>query len=359
MYKVIFDSKIKIRLMTLSLITVSLVGCGKKSEKIDPIIRPVKTVKIENGVKYSNRQYPAQVDASQKVNLSFQVAGKITSFPVKQGQQVKKGEILAKLDDADYESEYKRALAVSTEAKSDFERIKKLYDKGVSSKADLDVKQKEYDVAVAETKIKKKALNDTVLRAPFDGIVGKTFAENYEDVKAKHAIISLNDISSLEISVDVPEEVMSNIEKYQNGKSKAEVEFATLPGKRFKLTSKEFATEADTETLTYKVVFSLDAPTEITVLPGMTATAHHTVKLDSTTTYLLPTTSLISSNSGELSFVWIYDQSSSTVKKRAVQVENIKNGGVVISSGLHVGDHVVTAGVNSLVENQKVTLLSK
>lgn len=327
-------------------------GCGSEAEAPEAVVRPVRTVVLADSLRTKSRKYTAQVNASERVNLSFQVAGQIIKFNVVEGDEVNKGDIIAEVEDTQYKSDYLRAVAVEREAKSDFDRTNNLYKKGVSSKAELDVKERGYKVAQADVRIAEKALNDTKLKAPFSGVIGKTFVDNYEDVQAKQLILTLNNISILEISIDVPEDEMAQMRKYKD--SEIKVAFAAIKDKTYDMTVKEYSTEADPETLTYQVQFLLKTPEEATILPGMTAMVFHKVQIDSPNTFLIPATSIIGSNSGEESSVWLFDKSTSKVKKVPVAIDSLQGKSVEVTSGLKVGDIVVTAGVHYLVEGQVV-----
>ncbi len=332
-------------------------GCGSEPEPPAEVVRPVRTVLIEEELGITTRRYTAQVNASERVSLSFQVSGQIVKFNVVEGDEVKKGQVLAEIDEIRYKSDYLRAVAIEREAKSDFERINNLYKKGVSSKAELDVKKKGYEVAQADVKIAEKALKDTKLKAPFAGVIGKVFADNFEDVQAKQLVLTLNNISTLEISIDVPEDEMSKLRRYKE--SEVKVGFAAIKNKMYDLQVKEYATEADPETLTYQVQFLLDTPEEATILPGMSAMVYHKAKLQSKNRFLVPATAVMSDSSGEGSNIWLFNKADSTVKKVPVTIDSLQGKSVEVSSGVKVGDVVVTAGVHYLVDGQVVKNLAE
>ena len=81
----------------------------------------------------------------------------------------------------------------------------------------------------AQQKAAQDALDDSSLRAPFSGVIAKKYVDNFQDVRAKQAIVSLQDISSVDILVDVPESLMAQLRRGGNGSVFAQ--FASSPDK--------------------------------------------------------------------------------------------------------------------------------
>ena len=116
----------------------------------------------------------------------------------------------------------------------------------------------------------RDALDDTCLRAPFSGVVAKRHVENHQEVQAKAPIVFLQDLSQIEVVVDVPETLAAQIRKGYAPDVAAR--FACAQDKTFPLTLKEFSTKADPQTLTYQAVLVMPRPQGVSILPGMTAT---------------------------------------------------------------------------------------
>ena len=112
-----FDWVVKALLLTFSVSGLLISGCGKEagdSEEKQPL-RPVRYMVVESPDTLRRYEFAAVVDASRKADLSFKVSGEIIDIFIRQGSEVKAGQVLAKLDDADIKLYLK-------EAQSNFEK---------------------------------------------------------------------------------------------------------------------------------------------------------------------------------------------------------------------------------------------
>jgi RND family efflux transporter MFP subunit len=342
----------------------SLNGCGKKKEEVvkKEVVRPVKIMTVSlAGAEEVKREFPGKVRADQVVDLAFQVAGPLITLPVKEGQHVKKGQILARIKPRDFETEIDKAKAKALEAEQQFLRYKDLYAKNQVSKADFDKYKSQYDISRAHQKEAEDALDDTFLRASFAGVVARKYVENFQDVQAKEPIVSLQDISQVEVLVNVPENMISRIEK-EKGKKRtvAHATFVAAPGQQFPLTLKQYATEADPQTQTYQVTLLMDQPSTINVLPGMTATVigNKSTEKSAQGEITVPAIAVFSDYDGESS-VWVFKTDTQTVHQRKVKTGELSGADAIkIVAGLEVGEQIAVTGVNSLQEGMKVRSLS-
>jgi multidrug efflux system membrane fusion protein len=388
--------------------------------------RLVKIMSIASGkIKISNRM-PGKVLASKRAELKFQVPGKLIEFPVKESQKVKKNALLARLKPRDYktnlakvnsaiaqaraqlramkagarpedvrvlQAELSAAKARFQEAKQQYERYKDLLKRRVISKADYDRQESAYNVAKAQFNTAKQtlqkgkvgartedidamqyeikgllaqreeaqnALDDTSLRAPFAGVVAKKFVENFQNVQAKDPILSLQDISRLEIIINVPEQILITSKGPEFFRFVAVFEAAK--GREFPLEIKEYKTEADQKTQTYRAVFTMQAPDDLRILPGMTATVIVTEKsvakkstAAGSKAFLIPVSAVFSDELNK-QYVWIVEPNSMTVQQREVKVGELTQESISILKGLKVSERIVTTGVHFLQEGMKVKL---
>ena len=251
-------------------LVLALSSCSKQEEVVKKeVVRPAKILTITGGGTEQTRKYPGKVQAMDRVELSFGVSGKLVKLPVKSGQAVNKGDVIARLDARDFQSQMDAAQAQANQTKAELDRYANLLKEKVVAKSKYDVVKRNYQVAVSNVDIAKKALENTILRASFSGRIGKRYVENFQVVQAKQSIVSLQKVGTIEIIVNAPEKAMATAKKENTGTLIAE--FSALPGKRYPLTLKEFATEADPQTQTYRIVFSMPTPEDATILDGMTA----------------------------------------------------------------------------------------
>ena len=345
----------KIPLSIIFLISLLLQGCGSEPEVKTEVIRPVKFIVVVESSGDQSRTLPGKLQAAERVDLSFQVSGPLVGLPVSKGQEVTKGQLLAKIDPRDFQSKLKAAEAQYKKAKADLKRVRPLVKKNLVSKSDVDKFEAQFDVSEADLERAKKALSDASIKAPFSGVIADIFVENFQDVQAKQQVLSLQDNSNLEVVVQVPER-----EIVASGKKDIDIKvfFETVPGREFPATVKEFATEADANTQTYEVVLGIDAPSDLNLLPGMSASvvALKKTKGGQAKKIFVPVTAVFKDPAGQKQkFVWIVGQEKS-VSRAEVKVGALSNSQIEITSGLSVGQRIVTAGVHYLVEGQKVKL---
>jgi multidrug efflux pump subunit AcrA (membrane-fusion protein) len=144
---------------------IAVLACGEEPAEQAPVARPVKILEIGAGGSAARLEYPGEISAAQHSEMAFEVPGKIIEFPVREGQEVEKGTLLARLDPRDFDAELGKAEANAAQAKSDYERFKTLYEQGVEAQATLEDKQRRYEVALADLETTRKAVEDTRLVA--------------------------------------------------------------------------------------------------------------------------------------------------------------------------------------------------
>ncbi len=337
------------------LLVMPLTGCRKeKAGKKSAVVRPVKLTTVKEVGLNLQRTFPGTVRAARRSVLSFKVSGPLVKLPVEEGQFVKKGDLIAQIDQRDYIIAVDAALARFREAEQQFMRYKELYAKKQVSKADYDRYRAARDVAKAQLADARNALGDTTLKAPFDGVISKRYVENYYKVQAKEPIVNLQDISEIEILVNVPELVIADIRSRNSVILKGYFEF--LPGKSFPLKVKEFSTQADPATLTYQVVLIMKRPEGANILPGMTGWVNYVQDTDSrkASRITIPAIAVLDAP-GDHPYVWVYDEKAGVVHKREVKISSLDGSAdIIIEKGLKPGEKVVIAGVTKLKEGEKV-----
>jgi len=352
-----------------------MMSCSRKEQEVEEnVVRPVKMMTINARSNATERKYPGVVRAAQRADLSFQVSGTLKELPAEEGERVKAGQLVARLDPRDFENNLRnaqgqlaRAQAALTGAQSEYDRIQRIrkQDPGATSesmvvtrrqtlnqaKADLESTQ----AAVAAAKDK---LGYTSLQAPFAGVLSKRYVDNFQEVQAKQPIVSVDDISSLEILVEVPESVMATLKENSGKKFSIHAEFAAVPGKSYPLTVKEFATRADPTTQTFQIVFKMQRPEDgASILPGMTATVvgkQSAEEMGENEYAVIPAIAVFADNEGNAN-VWVVDQNNMTVAPRKVVTGNLTGqAGIQIKQGLQPGEMIAVSGVSQLRDGMKV-----
>ncbi len=347
--------------MAAAIFAVAFIDWRPEPEPEPLPVRPLKTMVVETAFASGARNYPGKVKATQTVDLAFQVSGQLIEFPVKKGDEVEQGQLLARLDPRDYESALQAKEGLLTKAQSDYEKLQDLLERGSAGRQEVVDAKAAFDVAESEARIARKALEDTYLRAPFSGVIANTYVENFQNVMAKQRILSLQDVTSVEIEVSVPESRVVE-SKQKKGRYRFVATFDYLPGREFDVELKEFSTEADPLTQTYTATFVMPAPEDVVILPGMTATIREYPKEgapEADASFAVPIDAVAVDGLGQY-YVWIIRQADGgtmTAHRQDVSVGEMAEDEVAVTDGLSRGDRIATAGVNVLQEGQRVRLM--
>jgi len=316
-----------------------------------PVIRPVKVVTVGVAASAGPRSFPGRVAAINQVDLSFRVGGPLISLPVRAGDLVAQGQVLAGIDPRDFRLAVNAAQAHYDRTEADFERFAALYEKEAVSKAQLDQARASRDVADASLDDALAALDDTRLRAPFAALVGERFVENFQDVRPKQPVMSLVDVARIKVEVDIPER---QIAVYRGRSGRLTAMFDAAPGREFDLSILEIATQADPRTQTYRITLMMPQPEGINVLPGMTANVTHYRPMLEDAGILVPAISVFADSAGN-SHVWVVDPAEHTVHRRSVTTGDLAGDSQVwIEDGLDVGETIAAAAVTLLREGMQV-----
>ncbi len=366
-----------IKWFTILLFGIILSGC---QEKVPPkeVIRMVRAVQVSDPADFTQRWFPGQAKATQEVDLSFRVAGPLIERPINVGDEVPKGQELARIDPRDFEVELRnvqgqleREKAVLTRAEADYERVVRIkkQDPGAVSQSLIDRSRqlvastqgniRSLQAAVAAS---KDRLSYTYLNAPFDGIITATYVENFQNVKAKQPIARLIDHSKIEMIVNIPEDLIHYADYLQAAGNVLRVRFDPFPDHEIEAEIKEVGKEASRTTRTFPVTLLMDQPEDFKVLPGMAGNANRAVALpqmQDQTGIVIPETAVFSLDDTDTTFVWVIDEQQKTVAKREVKTGELLDTGIAIKGGLKPGEWVATAGVHYLREGQQVRILSE
>jgi multidrug efflux pump subunit AcrA (membrane-fusion protein) len=213
--------------------------------------------------------------------------------------------------------------------------------------------------AEARRKEAEKAYEDTILRAPFAGVVGRKLVVDFANVQAKQPILVLQDTSHLEMVVNVPErdfavgpratpaldELTERLQPF--------IVVSSLPDRKFPARLKELATAADPVTRTFAVTFRFATPEDVNVLPGMTAKVVVRAAGTAGDRTLIPAHAAGGASDGE-AFVWLVDPDAMTVTRRPVTLGPLQGDQVEVRSGLVAGDVVAISGVALLRDGMQV-----
>ena len=340
-------------------VAILSVACGGEAPEPPVVVRPVKTLVFGSAGFGSGLEYSGVVQAAREAELSFEVPGRIISFPVVEGQRVGRGTLLARLDPRDYQTNLDAQLAERNRAEADYTRYQELYAADAVSLQDLEVRRRNFAVAEASVEAAQKAVSDTYLRAPFAGQVALTLVDDAELVQAGQPVLLFIDDSGLEVEVNIPESDVVGATPYLRDPARMEqlapeVRISSLPGAAFPARLTEYATTADPVTRTFAVTFAFEAGESANIRPGMTATLSLSPDAGAMEGRAsIPAGAVLADDQG-VAFVWRIDPATMTVSQAAVSVGTVFGDQVELISGLSPGDMIAVSGVNNLRPGMQV-----
>ena len=320
--------------------------------------RPVKIIHIGVANTDNTLRYPAVIQAGERAELSFLVGGNIETVAVKDAQEVAAGDLIAKLDARDFESNAASARASYSNAEEEYARAVRLAKQDAIAKNVLEQRKTQRDVAKAQLNSAEKALSDSVIRAPFAGVVADVPVREQQTVSAGTPVASVIDITTLEATINMPASVITHVSRDEDRGAIVMLEAA--PGQEIQASFREANLVADATSQTYSVTFGFTAPEEILVLPGMNATLvlePFKINAGSNPSITLPLSAIQSDGKGQ--YVWVVDPTTMLVTRRAIEVAKGIGETVVVTSGLTANDQIVGAGSAYLAEGVKVTPWTK
>lgn len=372
------------RISALLFLLLSLLGCGKKPSEIEETIRPIKYAKVELVTGMESYSFSGAAEAQNETNLSFKVAGTLSSVKVKLGEKVKKGQLIATIDPVDYTIQTNQAVSQKEgaiantkaaeiqliNAKATYERIAQLYEKNSVSlneyqqaKAGLDAAQAQYDAAYSQITTADQQLRAagnqvsyTRLVSPMDGVITAVQVEANEVVNAGTLIAKVSSLGRPEVEVGVPEVV---INKLRIGKQ-ATIKFTSLPEQSFEAEVVEIAFASEKST-TYPVKLKMVNPAD-EIRPGMAAEVNFIVGTDKGKTkneIVAPLKAIASGTDGNYAFKLVPNNEEGVyiAKRIPLDLGAITEDGYIIKKGLSEGDIVAVVGLRSLYDGKKVKLL--
>jgi len=360
-------------LVFVTVLASLLVACGKQEEPMaPPASRPVKIYTVDGGAAQAVRQFPARVDASQRAEMSFRVAGRVQEIAVREGDMVSEGNLIARLDPTDYQITLEDRQATFDNAERNFVRGKELIVDGNISRIDYDRMEANYRTSEAALSQARKDLEYTEMLAPFEGRIARRLVENFEEVLAKQTVFHLQNVNALDVIINLPESLVRSVRANsrvndleeavgtRRNKLPAWVNFGDRADTQFPLTIKEIATKADEQTQTYQVTFTMSSPEDFTVLPGMTAS----VSVDFADIIVGDGAKWVPVRAVQADTelgprVWVLNPESMTVSSRDVSIGRMSEGRIEITGGLEGGEEIVEVGAPYLAEGMRVTRMAK
>jgi RND family efflux transporter MFP subunit len=341
----------KIAVISLCGLLLAAAGCRQQKERKEI----VKTVKVHTAATYGEKQvvsFPGKVKAAAEIDLAFRISGPIAKINATEGQFVRKGQVLAEMDSRDYAIQLSATEAEYKQIKAEAERIIKLHEKQSVSENDYDKAVSGLQQITARYNAHKNALSDTKLRAPFDGYIQKRYFDRNETINAGMPVFAIISAEMPEVEINIPAVEFIQRDLFDSYSCYSEL----YPGRTFPLELISINRKANLNQLyTVRLRFGGESlPSKPS--PGMTVMVAIQFKPEGDAQVSIPLTALFEID--HTPAVWVYDEERQTVNARTIRISEIlTNGALIVSDGLNAGERVVSAGVHSLSDGEKVKLL--
>lgn len=346
----------------LPLALLFLLGCEDAAPPPAPEIRPVRVIAAERSAGGDVVSLTGTVQAETQVNLAFRIDGRMVERLVNVGDQVRPGQVVARLNRDNEENGLRAARAQLTasrgqlrEAENNYWRQGQLLREGFTTRVRYDQAAQQLqtvraavDAAEAQVSIAETRLGYTELVSDVAGSVTQRGAEPGEVVQPGRMILRIARSEGRDAVFDVPAQVKDQAP----ANPLIAVNITGQPQIRAEGRVREVSPQADPVTGTFQVRVGLaEPPPEMRL--GSTVTGQ--MRLGATPGIAIPASAL---TRGERQpAVWVVDPVTETVSLRPVELVRHDPGHVVVGQGLQPGDIVVTAGVQTLRPGQKVRLL--
>lgn len=356
-------------ILTLMCCLVLLAACKEEPAATETVPKPIMWIKTQTTDLSQVRRISGVLQAAESADLSFEVSGKVKEVSTTVGDEVKKGQVLAELDEASYqltrksaEGSLKEASAGLVEAQNEFKRQSDLFEKGWVSKARLDNARAALDTASSAVEVAKAQLDltnedlaDTSLRAPYEGKIVARLIEPSQTVRAGETVLQIEGYGELEVSALVPETIITNLERGQM----YDTQYPVVPNLSIKAQITEIGSRAEAANA-FPVTLTLQETNEA-LRGGMTVEVDFTFGGRGRTGYegetvKIPPTAILP-GADQKTYAFVFDETTGVVRKREIQTENIIDNDILISNGLKAGEIIAVVGVEYLHDGQSVRLM--
>ncbi|MCA1742492.1 MAG: efflux RND transporter periplasmic adaptor subunit [Desulfovibrionales bacterium] len=327
----------------------------------------VKAVQVKKADGERHLDYPGIVLTDNQSELSFRVSGMIEDIPVKVGQVLKKGQLIATLDNNHYSNAREQARAAQRQARArmqdaqnEYQRLKKLKSARDISERKLQNAQTEAKTAEENYHIAQKRLAEvqrqlgyTSLKAPFDGIIASRKVHSFQTIEAGQPVVLMVDSSELHFQVQLP----TSLFPIRNDFQKFECVFPALDGLKLPAKLHGMGPSALPPLRTFPLTVELESSAKHPIMPGTQGILHITAAQDASKSHILVPASAITSDHKGSPHVWIADPKSSQAHQRAVKLGGLHDGKMAVESGISPGEWVITAGQGHLSPGIKIKIV--
>jgi membrane fusion protein (multidrug efflux system) len=337
------------QVLLLVLLFALAAGCSRSESSAKPENNQNKAVQIsvlrvEPAPMKDILVLPGETEAWQDVRVAADMAGRVEWIGPKEGQAVKEGDLIAKIDVAVLKAAMDRAEAALKLAEDLYQRRYKLFERNIINQEELDKSQTERTLARANLRQMQIEYERGFLKAPLTGMVNHLFVDEGEFVDKGKPFVDLVNVDKIKINVNVPELDV----RYLKSGQKTMVRVDAFPDRELMGLIDFVAYKADPATKTFHVKVIVDNSSH-DIRPGMIARVVFLRRIipDALTA---PIFSIVDKGGERILFV----EKDGVVQARTISIGAIEGDKVQITKGLQPGDNLIVVGQKEVEEGMKV-----
>ncbi|BHH82109.1 efflux RND transporter periplasmic adaptor subunit [Desulforhopalus sp. 52FAK] len=290
---------------------------------------------------------PGHIEPWTRLQLMAKIAGTIEEVMVTDGSSVKKGDVIARIENVDYKIASDRAKAAYNLAKGDFERDREIYKKGVIPTATLDINRTKMETSKADFDNAELMLSRTVVTSPMDGIIRRLDAKVGLQLSIGDPIAEILDMDRVKAIIGIPESDVSAVRKLDT----VDLTIQALGDTTIKAEKHFLSPAPETTARLYNLELKIDNP-EGEILTGMFVRAD-IIKKQVENSIAIPFYSVISRNDEQ----YVFLEKDGIATKRPISVGIMENWMVEVTDGLTPGDHLIVEGHRDVEDGQKIKII--
>ncbi len=326
-------------------------GSGKpvaEGEPKEAAAIPVEVAEVARGDIYAVYSGTAALEAFEEAEVVAKVGGEITAILAEEGETVRRGQVLARLDGDRLRLELEQARANVARAEQEYERNTELHERGLLAAGAFENLKYELDALRASFELARLEYSYTQIRAPIDGVVSERLVKVGNTIPANTPMFRVTDLEPIVSYLHVPEKEFGKIDRGQP----VFITIDALPGQRFQGIVERISPVVDAGTGTFKVTVEVDeADTELK--PGMFGRLD--IVYDSRPARLLvPRPAVVETESGPA----VYVVKDGVVERRPVETGIAWQDRLEIVSGIEESEQVVVVGQSGLRDGARVKVVA-
>jgi RND family efflux transporter MFP subunit len=343
----------------------ALVGCGESPPPPTPPL-PVTVATVGGSVGgTSETRYSGTIKADESVDVAFRLSGVVDNItqrrgadgrtrPLQDGDQVRRGEVLARLRQGEFRDQVSDAEAARRQAQADYERAAQLYENRSVSKAEYDAAYARYTAGVARQSQAVISLNDATLRAPIDGVILRRSVEVGSLAGPSAPAFTVADTRVVKVVFGVPDVVVAGLKP--GGKLSIQAE--AMPGALLEGRITRISPSADPSSRVFEVEAALPNP-EGRLKVGMLATLGLGDSAPASSLFLPLAAIIRPAGDTEGYAVYVVRDSGGHASARLtpIQLGPVSGNQIAVREGLKAGDRVIVRGATIVADGQAVQVM--